>query len=832
MNNEKYIVSPDKLYWHCDESRFDFKTTKDLKPLKGIIGQERALKSLDFGLGIINNGYNIYVLGDSGTGKESVVRDLLAEKAQKEPSPRDLCYVFNFHDSDRPAAITLPSGIGAIFKDDMYGLVETLLKDIPHVFESKDYENHRDEILDGQQERTKNIFDRVEKKCNKDGFKLKRSVSGLTIIAVDVTGKTLRDEDFKKFSTSEKDKMEAKLKVLQTVLSDAVREVRAVEKSSHDRLDKLDREVVHYVVDPQMSELFDKYSDYDEVVAYLKDVKDDIYYNIEDFRAKEDGGLQIPGLKFSKDEPVFTRYEVNLLVNNKDIKGAPVVFEKNPTYYNLFGRLEYKMQYGVATTDFTMLKSGSIHRANGGYLVLNAIDVLRNIFVYDGLKRMIKNKELGFEDVWEQYRLVSSSTIKPQPVKTDIKIVLIGEPYIYYLLYNLDREYRELFKVKVDFDNMIEKNETNIKGIAEFVASRCEEHKLLPFNKSGVAKVVEYGVREATHKKKISSRFGEMDTVLVEASHYAAMDDKKSVSREYIEKAIEEKKYRHSKIEDKLREYIIEDTIMVDVDGAVVGQVNGLAVIDMGDYDFGKPSRVTAKTYMGDKGVVNIEREAKMSGRIYNKSHLILTSFLGNRYAKDFPMTLNAFLCFEQLYEGIEGDSATCAEVYALISSLSNVPLKQNIAATGSMNQQGEVQPIGGVNVKIEGFYRVCKEKGFTGDQGVIIPDRNVKNLMLNREVRESVEKGEFTIYAIRHVDEGLSILTGMEAGTPDDHGLFADGTVNDLAYKKLKELARHIKDFAKGPLKNKKLPSSSDNGNNNDDDKDEDNDDKGGEKL
>lgn len=825
--DKKYEIPLSSLYWHCDESHFDFKTTSDLKPLKGIIGQERALKSLDFGLGVLNNGYNIYVLGDSGTGKESVVKDLLKEKAATEPSPDDLCYVFNFNDSDKPAAIILPSGDGVAFKNDMFKLVEALLKDIPQVFESKDYESHRDEILDGQQERTKNIFNRVDRKCDKDGFKLKRSAGGLTIIAIDDSGKSLKDEDFKKFTTSQKEKMEAKLKVLQTLLGDAVREVREVEKSTKDRLNALDREVVQYVVNPYMTELLDKYSEFEDVVAYLKEVKEDIYYNIDDFRVKEESGFQIPGLKLTKDEPVFTRYEVNLLVNNKGAQGAPVVFETNPTYYNLFGRLEYKMQYGVATTDFTMLKSGSIHRANGGYLVLNAMDVLRNIFVYDGLKRMIKNKELGFEDVWEQYRLVSSSTIKPEPVKTNIKIILIGEPYIYYLLYNLDREYRELFKVKVDFDNIIEKNETNIKGVAEFIAGRCDEHSLLPFNKSGVAKVVEYGVREARHKGKISSRFGDMDTVLIEASHYASQDSKKSVSREYVEKAVLEKKYRHSKIEEKLREYITEDTIMVDVDGSVVGQVNGLAVIDMGDYDFGKPSRVTARTYMGDKGVVNIEREAKMSGKIYNKSHLILTSFLGNRYARDFPMTLNAFLCFEQLYEGIEGDSATCAEVYALISSLADVPLKQNIAITGSMNQLGEVQPIGGVNVKIEGFYKICKEKGFTGTQGVIIPERNIKNLMLNSEVLESVEKGEFTIYAINHIDEGLSILTGMEAGTPDEHGLFKEGTVNNLAYNKLKELARHIKDFAKGPLKKKKKDMPDDNG-----DDDEDENDKDGEKL
>jgi len=598
--------------------------------------------------------------------------------------------------------------------------------------------------------------------------------------------------------------IEKNLSVLQDKLSDAIREARNIEKETKDRITALDREVVQYVVNPHINDLLDKFKEFKGVVEFLFKAKENILQSIDDFRPKEEAPLALGGFKLQRTEPTFDRYKVNLIVSNKDAEGAPVVCETNPTYYNLFGRIEYRVQFGLATTDFTMIKAGSVHRANGGYLTVNAIDILRNIFVYDSLKRMIKNKEAKIEDVWEQYRQVSSATLKPEPIPVNIKLVIVGDPFIYYLLYNLDNEYRKLFKVKADFDNVLPKTEDNILKYAHFVATRCREDGVAPFDRGAVARVVEYGCRLAGDKEKLSARFNEIKSMVVEAGYWAKSEGTAAVTALHVEKAIKERVYRNSKIEEKIRDYITDDTIMVATDGSVVGQVNGIAVLDPGDYAFGKPSRITARTFMGDSGVVNIEREVKMSGRIHNKALMILTSFLGERYAQTFPLALSATVTFEQMYEEIEGDSATCSETYALLSSLSGLPIDQAIAVTGSMNQMGEVQPIGGVNEKIEGFFEVCKAKGLTGSQGVIIPKRNVRNLMLKAEVVEAVEAGRFAIYPIERVDEGFEILSGKPAGDKDADGKYPEGTVNYLVEKRLLTLARSLKDFGKGPEKKK----------------------------
>ncbi len=585
---------------------------------------------------------------------------------------------------------------------------------------------------------------------------------------------------------------------MQDKLGDAIREARSIDKETKERIRQLDREVVQYVVTPLFNELFERYSEFEDVVSYLEAAREEVLGNIDDFRPREDVPLPIAGLKLPQQEPSFERYTVNLFVNNKDTEGAPVVVETNPTYYNLFGHIEHKVQYGVASTDFTMIKSGSVQRANGGYLVVNALDLLRNIFVYDAIKRMIKTGEARIEDVWEQYRLVSTTTLKPSPIPVRIKIVVIGEPFLYYLLYNLDKEYRKFFKVKADFDRELPNSEDAVQEYAMFVAKCCKDKELLPFSADGVARIVEYGARLTSDRKKLTAKFGAVENLVIEASYWAAEEGSSTVDAEHVDKAERERIYRNSKIEDKLREYITEDTIMVSTDGKVVGQVNGLAVLNPGDYAFGKPSRVTAMTFMGDTGVVNIEREAKMSGRIHNKAHIILTNFLGERFARDFPLTLSASVTFEQLYEAIEGDSATCTELYAILSSLSGVSLKQGIAVTGSMNQKGEVQPIGGVNEKIEGFFDVCAAKGLGGDQGVIIPSRNVKNLMLKKDVIEAVREGKFSIYPIEYVDEGLEILAGVEVGKRGKDDKFPKGSINYLVEKRLGELARSLKAFGR----------------------------------
>jgi lon-related putative ATP-dependent protease len=793
-------LKPEDLRWSVDESTLSFKTTADITPLKQIIGQERAIKSLEFGLDLSDNGYNLYVLGESGTGKITAIKSMLKEKAAAEAVPDDWCYIFNFDEPDKPSALNLPNGTGIELKTDMEHIITAIKRDIPKIFESKDYEQHRDEILDGQQERTKEIFHKLELVVEERGFILKKGAGGLAVLPAK-NGKAISQEDYDALSAEERNKVDEDTKFLQGKLGDAIREARTTEKETKERIMALDQEMVQYLINPLIAGISAKYEAFTKITEYLNRVKEDIFFSIEDFRPAEE--LAIPGLKMPRQEPSFERYSINLIVNNKETLGAPVIDETNPTYTNLFGRIEHRMQYGAAVTDFSMIRAGSSHKANGGYLIIHALDALRNIFVYEALKRMIKNKEVRIEDAMEQYRLVSVTTLKPEPIPVKTKVILVGEPYIYYLLHSLDYEYRKLFKVKVDFDNVMGRNDETIQSYAEFVSARCAEDDLLPFDASAIARVVEYGTRAAGDQRKLTARFNDVANLVTEAAYWAGKDNSDTVTGDHVTKARKEKIYRHSKIEDKLQEYIVDGTIMVDTEGEVVGQINGLAVLSMGDYMFGKPSRITAKTFMGDSGVVNIEREVKMSGRIHSKALLILTSFLGERFAQKFPLTLSASICFEQLYDEVEGDSATCTELYALISSLTSLPIDQSIAVTGSMNQKGEVQPIGGVNEKIEGFFDLCSTVGLTGGQGVIIPAKNVMNLMLKEEVVSAVKDGKFAIYPIETVDQGLEILTGKEAGSLSPGGSYPKGTINYLAMERLKTLATNLKAFGR-PKKTK----------------------------
>ena len=496
-----------------------------------------------------------------------------------------------------------------------------------------------------------------------------------------------------------------------------------------------------------------------------------------------------------RQETTYNKYAVNVLVNNGNLKGAPCVFETNPTYYNLFGRIEHKFQYGVAVTDFTMIKAGSLHRANGGYIVIHALDLLRNLFSYDALKRALRNREVKIEDIWEQYRLVTTAMLKPEPIPLDVKVILIGNPLIYYLLYNLDEEYKELFKVKADFDNQMDRTDESVMNYASFVAAKAKEENLLPFDPSGVSKIVEYGSRLAEHQNKLSSKFSEISDLIREAHYWAKTEESTIVSDRHVEKAIEEKIYRHNRIEERLRELMDEGTLIVETSGERVGQINGLAVMSLGDYSFGKPSRITTTVYTGKAGIVNIERETKLSGKIHEKAILILSNYLGRMYARKKPITLSASITFEQLYGMVEGDSATCAELYSLLSAISGVPIKQNLAITGSMDQNGNVQPIGGVNEKIEGFFHLCKLRGLDGSHGVIIPERNIKNLMLRKEVIEAVREGKFHIYSIDHIDEGIELLMGLPAGKLQPDGTYPEGSLHYLVEKRLTEMREALKE-------------------------------------
>lgn len=786
-------LSPENLRKSCDPDQFDFVTTEDVTTPIGIVGQERALRSLDFGLEIDAKGFNIFALGETGTGKMSTIMAMLKEKAAGEKAPPDWCYVYNFKNPDLPVAISMDPGRARVFQKDMDDLIKALRADIPKAFESKEYEKQKNQIVEEFQQKQNELFTKLEEEAREKGFSIKRGVSGILIVPLkkEGEGETLTPEEYTKLDEKTKKDLEKAGKLLQERLNEVFRAMRDTEKFVQEMLNKLERAIAFDAIHGSMENLKNKYKDSGRILSYLDDAREDILSHLDEFKAQEEQPSPVPFLKMPKQEVSFARFTVNVIVDNAELKGAPIVFESNPTYLNLFGRIENKFVYGMAITDFSMIRGGSVHRANGGYLVIDALDMLRNAFSYEALKRAIKNKEIKVEDVLEQYRLISTASLKPEAIPLDTKLIITGTPNIYYLLYNLDPEYSELFKVKADFDSRMERNPENVKKYASFIADCQKSDKLLPFDRSGVARLVEFGSRMADHQEKLSTRFSSLSDLMKEAHYWAKKDSSHFVRGEHVTKAIKEGILRVNRIEERLQEATMEDTLIIDTSSEKVGQVNGLAVLDLGDYSFGRPSRITARTYVGKAGIVNIERETKMSGKIHEKAIFIIASYLGAKYASQKPISLSAFITFEQLYDMIEGDSATCAEMYCLLSSIAGVPLKQSFAVTGSMDQNGDVQPIGGVNQKIEGFFDLCKNRGLDGTQGVIIPKRNMKNLMLKEEILDAVGEGKFSIYSIETMEEGLEILTGMTAGAMNEDGTFPENTVNNLVMKRLTEISQ-----------------------------------------
>lgn len=786
-------LRPEELYKRCDPDVFSFKNTGEITEALRTIGQEKALNALDFGLNMDSSGFNIFAIGESGTGKMTTVMAMLNAKASEENAPPDWCYVYNFKDPDTSIALSFEPGKGVSFQKEMDELIKILRIEIPKAFESKEYETQKSKIIDEFQQKQSEYLARLDAEARERKFTVRRQPTGILIVPIKENGEPLSKEEFDALDEKTRKKMEETGRFFQEKLNDVVRVLREGEKIVRDMMARLDRMVAFDLVGPLIDAMEKKYHEQEKVVRYLGDVEEEMLSHLDEFRPTEEQPSPLPFLKMPKAEASFSKYIVNVIVNNGERKGAPVVYESNPTYLNLFGRLEYKVQYGMATTDFTMIKAGSLHRANGGYLVVDAMELLRNPFSYEALKRALKNKEIKIEDVLEQYRLVSSAGLKPEPVPLNAKVILVGNPYLYYLLHNYDEDSRELFKVKADFDSRMERTPENIVKYAAYVAQCQKDENLLPFDRTGVAKIVEYGSRFADHQEKLSTKFSLIADLVREAHYWAKQEGSDVVTGMYVRKAVDEKIHRVNRIEERLQEMMVEDTLIVNTSGGKVGQVNGLAVFDLGDYSFGKPSRITAKTYAGKAGVVNLERETKMSGKIHEKAILIITSYLGSKYAMKRPISLSASIAFEQLYEMIEGDSATCAELYALLSSISGVPLKQSFAVTGSMDQNGDVQPIGGVNQKIEGFFELCKARGLDGTHGVIIPKRNVRNLVLNEEVIEAVRNERFLIYAIDRMEEGMEILTGMNAGELQSDGTYPEGTVNFLVEKRLTEISEAL---------------------------------------
>jgi lon-related putative ATP-dependent protease len=651
----------------------------------------------------------------------------------------------------------------------MEKLISEVRREIIRIFDDENFENQKQALIDRYQRASLELFEKLDEIAKAEGFTLQRTPQGIITIPLK-DGKPMSQEEFEALSDEDRKALEEKGRSLQARIDETMRKVRALDKQAREELGRLERNAALAAVNPLFEEAAVKYAAFDEIISYLKSVKEDIIKNLTLFRTDrrekpEGDDRQILNIaQNASQEDFFLRYRINVFVDNRATKGAPVVFEANPTYYNLFGKIEGKAQFGAITTDFTMIKSGAIHRANGGYLMLQASDLFKDPYAWDTLKRTLKNGEAWVENIGEQYRTVPTVTIKPEPIPVKVKVVLIGTPYIYSLLNAYDEDFRKLFKIKVDFDVEMDRTPENLKRYAAFICHICQNEGLIHFEPSGVARVVDYSSRLAEDKKKLSTRFNEIVEVLYEAAAWAAIDGRSSVTGEYVDKAIEEKIYRSNRVEEKLFSMIERGEILVETSGTAVGQINGLSVLDVGDYIFGQPSRITARTYLGDEGVINIEREAKMSGHIHDKAVMILAGFLGERYAREMPLAISASIAFEQNYGGIEGDSATCAELIALLSSISGIPVRQDLAITGSLDQQGHVQPVGGTTYKIEGFYHACKIKGFTGTQGVVIPCQNVDNLMLKPEVVEAVEQGRFHIYSVQTIDDAIEIMTGMSA--------------------------------------------------------------------
>jgi len=806
MDIAKYEVAADRLRWVCDPEQFAFDCTKDLPPLQQFIGQDRAIRAVEFGLAMNRPGYNIYVAGLTGTGKTAMVRSYIEKVIKQREAevgvfhPNDWCYFYNFTDPDRPQIINLPQGKGKVFRDRVLKLQADLKEELTKAFASEEYGAQNKSLIEEGQAEQRRIFDEVSSMAHEQGFALQLSPMGAVLVPL-AEGQPMSQSDYLSLSEEARKGTEERRAEVMKVVEANFERVRGLEKNTAQKLRELDKRIGEFTISRLFVELSQEYEENARVSQYLSGLQSYTLDHLEEFKRAETPApspTMIPGAQMLTGRDPFLPFQVNVFVDNSETVGPPVIVESHPTYGNMFGKTERRFFMGGYLIDHTMLKPGALHLANGGYLLLNTRDVLINPGVWEALKRTIKNKEVRLEDPSEQFGLISPIGLRPQPMPVDVKVVLIGDAFLYQLLSTYDEDFWEIFRVKADFDYQIDRSEENMEAYASFICFCCEQHSLRHFDRSGVAKVVEFGARMVADQEKLLSRFAQISELLEEADYWAGRDGAELVSAKHVEQAVDERIHRHNLIDERIRDMISRGTLMIDVDGSVVGQVNGLSIYVMGDITFGKPSRITAKTFMGRGGVINIERESQLSGRIHDKGVLILSGYMGWKFAQERPLSLSASLCFEQSYEGVEGDSASSTELYAILSSLSDVPLKQNTAVTGSVNQKGEIQPIGGVNHKIEGFFQVCKAKGLSGEQGVLIPWGNLPNLMLREEVVEAVRHGQFHIYAAKTINEGIEVLTGVEAGERQADGTYHEGTVNYLVDKRLKEIAEGLKGFLK----------------------------------
>ena len=789
MKNKNELNYKD-LKMTCDPNIFNFDTTADLESIQDGIGQDRGIKALEFGLQVDVKGYNIYIEGPSGVGKTSYTRNYLKKLALKKKVPSDWCYIYNFENPNEPIAVELPAGQGKEFKEAMDGFIKEIRKDIRKTFNNDDFEKEKALIRQEFEVKRTALLDKLNQDASKHNFQVKTAQNGIYMMPI-VDGKVLQEEEFDKLDEEIKKEYEEKSVIVQEQIMETISQIKEIERQSDKKISEWQSNVALLTVNVHINYLKSKYRRNKKINHFLNDVKQDVLKNIPTFLEDPNKQNQAPNNPALRKQDPCLNYRVNLFVDNSSKEGAPVIMDSNYSYHNIFGALEYENYYGALRTDHTMLKSGLLQQANGGYIIFQAKDLLQNGMCYEALKKALRIKEVGIDNAGEQRSSMALISLKPEPIPLNLKVILIGNSSIYQTLLAMDSDFRKLFKIKVEFEETAEITNENLNKLSQIIHGFCEHEELPQLDKGAMARLVEYASKLAGSHSKVSTRFDDLMQIVGEAATWARISRSKVVTSKFMDKALAERVERVKKYDEKYLEMIKENTLLIDTSGYKVGQLNGLTVLTVGDYSFGKPAKITVNTYTGKNGIVNIEREVEISGPSHSKGVLILTGYLGEMFAQDIPLCLTASICFEQLYNGVDGDSASSTELYGLLSSLSEIPINQSIAVTGSVNQKGQIQPIGGVNEKIEGYFQVCKVRGLDGSHGVMIPIQNVDNLQLSDEIIQAVKDKKFHIYAVSTIEEGIEVLTGVPAGKKDKDGHFPAGTINYLVYEKLKKYAK-----------------------------------------
>ena len=794
MKNE-FELSYRSLKSTCNPNLFKFDTTESLEPIQGGIGQDRGIKALEFGLNVDVNGYNLYVEGPSGVGKTMYTKHFLDSISKKKKVPQDWCYVYNFDNPNEPVAIPLSAGQGKEFKEAMDKFVKDITRDIRDTFNNEDFEKEKALIKQEYDLKRSALMEKLNQTSAQYGFQVKSANNGIYMMPV-LNGKTIEEEEFEKLDDATKKEFEDKSSIVQQHVMEAISQIKSIQSEADQKINEWQSNVALLTVNAHINFIKSNFKRNKKITKFLDDIKKDILKNVNAFLAKDDSKANTPqNMQRPEIQKPWLNYRVNLFIDNSNLDGAPVIMDSNYSYPNLFGRLEYENCYGSLRTDYTMLKPGLLHNANGGYLVMQARDIVSNQLCYETLKKVLRIKELGIENSVEQHTSMVMVSLKPEPIPLNLKVILIGDELLYQTLISVDTDFKKLFKIKVEFEDDAPLTLDNMNKLARVIHGFCATEELPPLDKTAMARVIEYASKLADDQAKLSTRFGEITQVIGEAGTLARLNKEKIITGKTIELALAQRDEREQKYNEKYFEMINSNTLMIDTSGFKVGQINGLTVMNLGNYSFGLPVKITANTYVGKNGIINIEREVDMSGSSHSKGILILSGYLGEMFAQDMPLSLTASLCFEQLYNGVDGDSASSTELYAILSSLSGIPINQSIAVTGSVNQKGEIQPIGGVNEKIQGFFEICKMRGLDGSHGVMIPKSNEKNLNLSDEVISAVKDKKFHIYAISTIEQGIELLTGVPAGKKDLSGRFPAGSINCLAYAKLRKYAKISKE-------------------------------------